>query len=61
MGAALAFASRLSPVKWLIDAFFAVIYDGNLSVVAPVVLVSTGLSVLLTLGCAKTFRTEDYL
>ncbi len=61
MGAALAFASRLSPVKWLIDAFFAVIYDGNLTVVAPVVLIGAGAGVLLTLGCGKTFRTEDYL
>ena len=61
MGTALAFASRLSPVKWLIDAFFAVIYDGNLTVVAPVILIATGFSILLTFGCAKTFRTEDYL
>ena len=61
MGSALAFASRLSPVKWLIDAFFAVIYDGNLSVVAPVLLISTAIGALLTLGCARTFRTEDYL
>lgn len=61
MGTALAFASRFSPVKWLIDAFFAVIYDGNLTVVVPVILAATGLGVLLTVGCAKTFRTEDYL
>ena len=61
MGPALAFASRISPIKWLIDAFFAVIYDGNLSVVAPVIAVSLAVSALLVLGCSKTFRTEDYL
>ena len=61
MGPALAYASRISPIKWLIDAFFAVIYDGNLSVVAPVVGVSLAISVLLIFGCSKTFRTEDYL
>lgn len=61
MGATLAAVSRISPIKWLIDAFFAVIYDGNLTVVAPVILVTAGLGVLLTFGCAKTFRMEDYL
>lgn len=61
MGSTLVFISRISPVKWLIDVFFAVIYDGNLSGVVPILLGSVGLSALLVLGCAKTFRTEDYL
>ena len=61
MGPTLAFASRISPIKWLIDAFFAVIYDGNLSVVAPVIAGSLAVSALLVFACSKTFRTEDYL
>lgn len=61
MGSALAFASRLSPVKWLTDVFFAVIYDADLSLVKPVFLISTALCIALVIGCAKTFKTEDYL
>lgn len=61
MGSTLAMISRISPIKWLIDVFFAVIYDGNLAGVAPVVLGGVGISVLLVIGCQKTFRTEDYL
>lgn len=61
MGPALAFISRISPIKWLIDVFFAVIYDGNLSGVLPVLIGGIFISILLTFGCSKTFRTEDYL
>ena len=61
MGKILSTASRISPVKWLIDAFFSVIYDGSLAYTVPVILASIGISILLTLGCAKTFRVEDYL
>lgn len=61
MGSALAFASRLSPIKWLNDVFFAVIYDADLSFVPPVLLGTVILSALLVLGCVKLFRTEDYL
>lgn len=61
LGNALSAISNVSPVKWLIDAFFAVIYDGNLSPVAPVVLVTTAICAALVAGCAKTFKTEDYI
>lgn len=61
MGPALAFISRLSPAKWLMDVFFAVIYDGNLSGVAPVMLAAVGAGALFTAACARTFRVEDYL
>lgn len=61
MGGALAFASRISPVKWLTDAFFSVIFDADLTLVLPVFLGGVAVSILLVLGCAKLFRTEDYL
>jgi ABC-2 type transport system permease protein len=61
MGGALAFASRLSPVKWLIDAFFAIIFDANLSAVIPLFAGSVAVSALLVFGCSRLFRTEDYL
>lgn len=61
MGSALAFASRLSPVKWLNDAFFALSCDNSIAYFWPVFLGATVLSVLLVLGCRLFFRTEDYL
>nr|WP_319487690.1 ABC transporter permease [uncultured Caproiciproducens sp.] len=61
MGSALAFASRLSPVKWLNDAFFALACDNSLIYFWPVMIGGTIVSALLVLGCRLFFRTEDYL
>jgi ABC-2 type transport system permease protein len=61
LGSTLAAISRISPVKMLIDVFFAVIYDNNLSGVLPVLFISTAFSALCIFGCQKTFRAEDYL
>ena len=61
MGSALAFASRLSPVKWLNDAFFSMACDNNFSCFAPVWVGAAAASILLVLGCRLFFRTEDYL
>jgi ABC-2 type transport system permease protein len=61
MGSTLAFASRLSPIKWLNDAFFALACDNNLVYFWPVFLGGTILSALLVLGCRLLFKTEDYL
>lgn len=61
MGNALAFASRLSPVKWLNDAFFALACDNSLTCFWPVFIGGTIASILLVLGCRLFFRTEDYL
>ena len=61
MGSALAFVSRLSPVKWIDDAFFALSCDNSLAYFRPVFLGATAISVLLVTGCRLFFRTEDYL
>lgn len=61
MGSAIAFASRLSPVKWLNDAFFAIACDNSLAYFWPVFLSGIAISALLVLGCRLLFRTEDYL
>lgn len=61
MGSVLAFATRLSPVKCLNDAFFALACDNNLHAFLPVFLAFSFISVLLVLGCRIFFRTEDYL
>lgn len=61
MGGALAFASRLSPVKWLNDAFFTIIYDGTTAPVLPLFAGAVAVSALLVGGCAVFFKTEDYI
>jgi len=61
MGGTLAFASRLSLVKWLTDAFFSIIFDSNISSFLPLFIGGAAVSVLLVLGCKKFFKTEDYL
>jgi ABC-2 type transport system permease protein len=61
MGNMLAFASALSPVKWLNDAFFALSCDNSIAYFGSVFIGASALSVLLVLGCRMLFRTEDYL
>lgn len=61
MGSAIAFTSRLSPVKWLNDAFFALSCDNSMVYFWPVFFGGVILSALLVLGCRLLFRTEDYL
>lgn len=61
MGGAIAFVSKLSPVKWLNDAFFALSCDNSLRLFWPVFIGATTISVLLVLGCRLFFRTEDYI
>ena len=61
MGGALAFATRLSPVKWLNDAFFAISCDNSMGYFWPIFVGASVVSALLVLGCHKFFRTEDYL
>ncbi len=61
LGGALAALSRLSPVKWLNDAFFALACDNSTAYLAPVALSAAAFSALLLFGCRLLFRTEDYL
>lgn len=61
LGSALAFISKLSPVKWLNDAFFALCCNNSLGLFWPVFIGAAAVSVCLVLGCHVFFRTEDYL
>jgi ABC-2 type transport system permease protein len=53
--------SALSPVKWLNEAFILISYDNNIRLFWPVFIGASLISILLSLGCSKFFRTEDYL
>ncbi|WOO37914.1 ABC transporter permease [Anaerocolumna sp. AGMB13020] len=61
MGSTLAFITKLSPVKWLNEAFFTISCDNSLEFFWPVFLGAALLSLLLILGCRLFFRTEDYI
>lgn len=61
LGKTLALASRLSPVKWINDVFFALVCDNNAAFFWPVFFGACAISALLVLGCRLMFRTEDYL
>jgi ABC-2 type transport system permease protein len=61
MGSALSFATRLSPAKWLNEAFFALSCDDSLRLFMPVFIGAWMISLLLILGCCIFFRTEDYI
>lgn len=61
LGSAAAFLSRLSPVKWLNEAFFILCCDNSTRLLWPVAGGLAALTALLTLGCRMTFRTEDYI
>jgi len=61
LGSAAAFASKISPVKWMNNAFFSISCDNSLIYFGPVFIIATILSILLVVGCGLFFRTEDYL
>lgn len=61
MGPAFALLTRLSPAKWINDAFFALSCDNSLHLFWLVFWGTVALSILLTAGCCAFFRTEDYL
>lgn len=61
MGSAIAFLSKISPVKWINEAFFTLSCDNSLHYFWPVFLSAAAISALLVFGCSLTFKTEDYL
>jgi len=61
MGKAFAIITRISPVKWLNEAFFTLSCDNSLRYFWPVFIGACAASLLLVLGCRLFFRTEDYL
>lgn len=61
LGTTVAALSRLSPVRWLNDAFFSLACDNNLTYVLPVFVAGIIISALLMGGCRLLFKTEDYL
>ncbi|WP_349669065.1 ABC transporter permease [Lacrimispora sp.] len=61
MGSLMAFITKISPVRWLNEAFFTLSCDSSLRYFWPVFITALVLSALLTSGCKLCFRTEDYI
>ncbi|ADU25990.1 ABC transporter permease [Ethanoligenens harbinense] len=61
MGGVVALISRCSPVKWINDALFALLIDGNAAVAAPLFFGALAAAAALTAGCVRFFHTEDYV
>lgn len=51
----------LSPVKWILNACMQIIYDHNLVLFVPTILVLSVLSILLLWSSSRRFKGEDYL
>ncbi|MFB0845018.1 ABC transporter permease [Paenibacillus oleatilyticus] len=61
LGETIAKASCFSPVKWVSEAIFRIIYDHDPALFATAAAVMLGVTALLLLGCKLTFKTEDYV
>lgn len=53
------YLSKLSPVKWVVEAAFQMIYDHNMHSILPVTGMMLGTVVIMLLICQMTFRKED--
>lgn len=53
--------SYFSPVKWVAEGLFRIVYDGDFSLFAPTIAVLFSGFVLLLIGCKRTFKVEDYV
>lgn len=53
--------SNFSPVKWLNEAVFKIIYDKDLSYFMPAVIIIVLLTIVCLVLCKLTFKEEDYV
>ncbi len=61
LGKAAAIISSVSPVKWILDGIFKIVYDGDTGSFLPICAAFIALSLLMLMICKWTFRTEDYV
>lgn len=61
LGNGVRFISRMSPVKWVSEGIFKMIYDQESGFYLPTCIILAALTLLLVFGCKKTFKTEDYV
>lgn len=51
--------SAISPVKWIVDTSFQIIYDNDFHLFFPTVAIMTGIILLMLIVCNATFRKEN--
>jgi ABC-2 type transport system permease protein len=60
-GRTVSFITKLSPVKWVLDGVFKIIYDRDLSYLMPTSVILLVLTAAMLGACKIMFRTEDYV
>jgi ABC-2 type transport system permease protein len=53
--------SNFSPLKWLNEAVFKIIYDKDLSYFMPAVIIIVFRTIVCLVLCKLTFKEEDYV
>lgn len=51
----------ISPVKWVLEGIFRIIYDHSFASFMPIAMTLGALSIILITGCKLMFKTEDYV
>lgn len=53
--------SDISPMKWMIECVFGIIYDNDFSLFMPLILVFIAISIIFIIVCQITFKPEEYV
>ena len=53
--------AKFSPIKWVTDCSYQIIFDNNFQLLIPTCLKILGLSVIFIFICQLLFRPEEYL
>lgn len=53
--------SYVSPVKWITESIFKIIYDKDLSTFTPTIAICIGGSIMFIILCQITFKPEEYV
>ncbi|WP_040207683.1 ABC transporter permease [Neobacillus jeddahensis] len=60
LGKTVAAISNLSPVKWILECAFRIIYDNDFALLLPVTFSLFGASIACVIVCQLTFKPEDF-
>lgn len=53
--------SYISPVKWISEGIFKIIYDKDFSMFVPTIAICIGISLIFIILCQITFKPEEYV
>lgn len=53
--------AKFSPIKWIADCSYQIIFDNNFQLFIPTCLKVLGLSVIFIFICQLLFKPEEYL